>query len=56
MAAPHPPADADPRVEVSHGEDGAVRIDVADTAAVRPGDAGGTDPRTDAAQDPHHTD
>ncbi|WIE75584.1 hypothetical protein [Curtobacterium sp. MCSS17_007] len=45
--------DADPRVEVSEGEDGDVRIDVADSAAVRPGDAGGTDPRTDEAQDPH---
>ncbi|WP_412162488.1 hypothetical protein [Curtobacterium flaccumfaciens] len=30
--------DADPRVEVSRAEDGDVRIDVADTAAVRPGD------------------
>ncbi|KQR27739.1 hypothetical protein [Curtobacterium sp. Leaf154] len=30
--------DADPRVEVSHAEDGDVRIDVADTAAVRPGE------------------
>ncbi|WP_420369109.1 hypothetical protein [Curtobacterium sp. L1-20] len=29
--------DADPRVEVSRSEDGDVRIDVADTAAVRPG-------------------
>jgi hypothetical protein len=29
--------DADPRVEVSHSDDGNVRIDVADTAAVRPG-------------------
>lgn len=29
--------DADPRVEVSHSESGDVRIDVADTAAVRPG-------------------
>ncbi|MET3450332.1 MULTISPECIES: hypothetical protein [Curtobacterium] len=29
--------DADPRVEVSRAEDGDVRIDVADTAAVRPG-------------------
>ncbi|WP_259346006.1 hypothetical protein [Curtobacterium sp. ME26] len=48
--------DADPRVEVSRAEDGDVRIDVADTAAIRPGDAAGTDPRTDAAQDPHHAD
>ena len=48
--------DADPRVEVSRAEDGDVRIDVADTAAVRPGDAGGTDPRTDGAQDPHRAD
>jgi len=30
--------DADPRVEVSRAEDGDVRIDVADTAAVRPGE------------------
>jgi hypothetical protein len=30
--------DADPRVEVSRAEDGGVRIDVADTAAVRPGE------------------
>ncbi|MEJ8285680.1 hypothetical protein [Curtobacterium citreum] len=29
--------DAAPRVEVSRAEDGDVRIDVADTAAVRPG-------------------
>lgn len=29
--------DAAPRIEVSEGEDGATRIDVADTAAVRPG-------------------
>ncbi|MGN8049251.1 multidrug transporter [Curtobacterium sp. 22159] len=29
--------DADPRVEVSRSEDGDVRIDVADSAAVRPG-------------------
>jgi len=29
--------DADPRVEVSRADDGAVRIDVADGAAVRPG-------------------
>ncbi|WFR67400.1 hypothetical protein P9139_02165 [Curtobacterium flaccumfaciens] len=34
--------DADPRVQVSRAEDGDVRIDVADTAAVRPG---GTTPR-----------
>jgi hypothetical protein len=31
------PEDAAPRVEVSHNEHGDVRIDVADTAAVRPG-------------------
>ncbi|MBO9042835.1 hypothetical protein [Curtobacterium flaccumfaciens] len=30
--------DADLRVEVSRAEDGDVRIDVADTAAVRPGE------------------
>lgn len=30
--------DADPRVEVSSAEDGDIRIDVADTAAVRPGE------------------
>lgn len=30
--------DADRRVEVSRAEDGDVRIDVADTAAVRPGE------------------
>ncbi|MBT2502062.1 hypothetical protein [Curtobacterium sp. ISL-83] len=30
--------DADPRVEVSTEPNGNVRIDVADTAAVRPGD------------------
>lgn len=40
--------DADPRVAVSRAEDGDVRIDVADTAAVRPGDADASDPRTDA--------
>ncbi|WP_146240220.1 hypothetical protein [Curtobacterium sp. MCSS17_008] len=45
--------DADRRIEVSEGSDGDVRIDVADTAAVRPGDAAGTDPRTDATQDAH---
>ncbi|OIH95475.1 hypothetical protein [Curtobacterium sp. MCBA15_001] len=33
--------DEAPRVEVDEREDGTVRIDVADTAAVRPG---GTDP------------
>uniref|UniRef100_A0A942Y7W3 Multidrug transporter n=1 Tax=Neobacillus citreus TaxID=2833578 RepID=A0A942Y7W3_9BACI len=44
--------DADPRVEVSEGEHGDVRIDVADSAAVRPGDAEATDPRTDEHQDP----
>lgn len=33
--------DEDPRVEVDELDDGTVRIDVADTAAVRPG---GTDP------------
>ncbi|MCC8906515.1 hypothetical protein JSX79_01490 [Curtobacterium sp. GD1] len=35
--------DADPRVEVSRAEDGDVRIDVSDSAAVRPG--GGTSQR-----------
>lgn len=31
------PEDAAPRIETSAGRDGATRIDVADTAAVRPG-------------------
>jgi hypothetical protein len=31
------PADAAPRITLSEGTDGATRIDVADTAAVRPG-------------------
>lgn len=31
------PADAAPRITLSEGRDGATRIDVADTAAVRPG-------------------
>jgi hypothetical protein len=31
------PADAAPRIELSEGTDGATRIDVADTAVVRPG-------------------
>jgi len=31
------PEDAAPRVELSEGRDGATRIDIADTAAVRPG-------------------
>lgn len=31
------PADAAPRIEVSEGTDGATRIDIAPTAAVRPG-------------------
>ncbi len=31
------PADAAPRITLSEGSDGATRIDVADTAAVRPG-------------------
>lgn len=31
------PEDAAPRIELSEGTDGATRIDVADTAAVRPG-------------------
>lgn len=31
------PEDADPRIELSKGTDGATRIDVADTAVVRPG-------------------
>ncbi|MGN7190565.1 MULTISPECIES: hypothetical protein [unclassified Curtobacterium] len=46
--------DADPRVEVSEGQGGTVRIDVADTAAVRPGDATASDPRTDEQQDTTH--
>ena len=32
------PADAAPRIELSEGTDGATRIDIAETAAVRPGD------------------
>ncbi|SEB65290.1 hypothetical protein SAMN04489806_1411 [Paramicrobacterium humi] len=31
--------DAAPRIEVSKTEDGTTRIDIADTAAVRPGEA-----------------
>lgn len=31
-------ADAAPRIEVSEGADGATRVDVAETAAVRPGE------------------
>lgn len=31
-------SDAAPRIETSEGTDGATRVDVADTAAVRPGD------------------
>lgn len=31
------PADAAPRIELSEGANGATRIDIADTAAVRPG-------------------
>ena len=31
------PADAAPRITLSEGTDGATRIDVADTAVVRPG-------------------
>ena len=31
-------ADAAPRIEVSEGENGATRIDIADDAAVRPSD------------------
>jgi hypothetical protein len=31
-------SDAAPRIETSEGREGRVRIDVADTAAVRPGD------------------
>jgi hypothetical protein len=42
--------DADPRVEVSRAEDGDVRIDVADSAAVRPGDPEGTDPRSETTE------
>lgn len=33
------PEDADPRIIVSKGERGATRIDIADTAVVRPGKA-----------------
>jgi hypothetical protein len=32
------PADAAPRIELSEGTGGATRIDIAETAAVRPGD------------------
>lgn len=31
------PADAAPRITLSEGTDGATRIEIADTAAVRPG-------------------
>jgi hypothetical protein len=31
------PEDAEPRIELSEGTDGATRIDVAETAVVRPG-------------------
>lgn len=31
------PEDADPRIRLSKGADGATRVDVADTAVVRPG-------------------
>lgn len=34
------PADAAPRIEVSEGTGGATRIDIAETAAVRPGSVG----------------
>jgi hypothetical protein len=33
------PEDAAPRIQVSEGDDGAARIDVAETAVVRPGKA-----------------
>ena len=33
------PEDAAPRIELSEGTDGATRIDIADTAVVRPGKA-----------------
>lgn len=39
-------ADAAPRVEVSHPEEGVTRIDVSDDAAVRPGER---DPETDGS-------
>jgi hypothetical protein len=31
------PEDAEPRIELSEGTDGATRVDVAETAVVRPG-------------------
>jgi hypothetical protein len=39
-------ADAAPRIEVSHPEEGVTRIDVSDEAAVRPGER---DPEIDGA-------
>jgi hypothetical protein len=41
------PEDAAPRIDLSDGTDGATRIDVAETAVVRPGKA----PRDDDAAD-----
>lgn len=43
-------ADAAPRIEVSH-VDGNTRIDIADTAAVRPGPGPGAEVDTDADAD-----
>ncbi len=40
------PEDAAPRIEVSEGTGGAIRIDIADSAVVRPGRP---EPREDAA-------
>lgn len=46
------PADAAPRVTLSEGTDGATRIDVADTAAVRPGEPQLDDETPDAETSP----
>lgn len=45
------PEDSAPRVELSEGTDGATRIDVAETAVVRPGRLG-----DDADEDAHPDD
>ncbi len=44
------PEDAAPRITLSEGSDGATRIDIADTAAVRPGGPDG-DIRVEFVQD-----
>ena len=38
------PEDAAPRIDLSEGTDGATRIDIADTAVVRPGKPKGEKP------------